>query len=69
LQKSDSFTLHAAGRASYVRGKDAQPLFDDTKKFWFAEQPTAGVKLPAAGVKIKVLSQEGTSMNIRVFSK
>jgi immune inhibitor A len=69
LQKSDSFTLHAAGRASYVRGKDAQPLFDDTKKFWFAEQPTAGVKLPGAGVRIKVLSQEGTSMSIRVFSK
>ncbi len=69
LQKSDSFTLHASGRASYVRGKDAQPLFDDTKKYWYAEQPTAGVKLPAAGVKIKVLSQEGTSMGIRISAK
>ncbi|TCO65524.1 immune inhibitor A domain-containing protein [Actinocrispum wychmicini] len=69
LQKSDSFTLHAGGRASYVRGRDAQPLFDDTKKFWYAEQPTAGVKLPATGVRIKVLSQDGTSMTIRVFSK
>jgi immune inhibitor A len=69
LQKSDSFTLHADGRASYVRGKDAQPLFDDTKKYWYAEQPTAGVKLPGAGVRIKVLSQDGTSMQIRVFSK
>jgi immune inhibitor A len=69
LQKSDSFTLHANGRASYVRGKDAQPLFDDTKKYWYAEQPTAGVKLPATGVRIKVLSQEGTSMSVRISSK
>ncbi|MET0134246.1 MAG: immune inhibitor A domain-containing protein [Kibdelosporangium sp.] len=66
-QKSDSFTLHAAGRASYIRGKAAQPLFDDTKKYWYAEQPTAGVKVPATGVKIKVLSQSGTSMSVRVF--
>jgi immune inhibitor A len=69
VQKSDSFTLHAAGRASYVRGRDAQPLFDDTKKYWYAEQPTAGVKLPATGTRVKVLSQDGTSMSIRVFSK
>ncbi|MET0234614.1 MAG: immune inhibitor A domain-containing protein [Kibdelosporangium sp.] len=67
LQKSDSFTLHAAGRASYIRGKAAQPLFDDSKPYWFAEQPTAGVKVPKAGVKIQVLSQQGTSMSVRVF--
>jgi immune inhibitor A len=42
-------------------------LFDDTKQYWYAEQPTAGVKLPAAGVKIKVLSQNGTSMSVRIF--
>jgi immune inhibitor A len=67
LQKSDSFTLHAAGRASYIRGKAAQPLFDDSKAYWFAEQPSAGVKVPKAGVKIRVQSQQGTSMSVRVF--
>jgi immune inhibitor A len=67
LQKSDSFTLHAAGRASYIRGKGAQPLFDDSKTYWFAEQATAGVKVPKAGVKIRVQSQQGTSMTVRVF--
>ncbi|ONI85821.1 protease [Actinosynnema sp. ALI-1.44] len=67
LQKSDSFTLKADGRASYIRGRDAQPLFDDTKPYWSAGQPTAGVKLPAAGVKIRVQSQQGTSMTVRVF--
>ncbi|MCE7005916.1 immune inhibitor A [Kibdelosporangium philippinense] len=67
LQKSDSFSLTMGGRASYIRGKAAQPLFDDTKPYWFAEQPSAGVKLPAAGVKIQVQSQQGTSMTVRVF--
>ncbi|WP_033401007.1 immune inhibitor A domain-containing protein [Actinokineospora enzanensis] len=67
LRKADSFTLYAGGRASYIRGQNAQPLFDDTKSYWNAAQPTAGVKLPAAGVGIKVLKQEGTSLTVRVF--
>ncbi|GLZ34603.1 protease [Lentzea sp. NBRC 105346] len=66
-QKSDSFTLHINGKESYVRGQAAQPIFDDTKQFWFAEQPTAGVKLPAVGVGIKVISQVGTSMKVKLF--
>ncbi|WP_035303367.1 immune inhibitor A domain-containing protein [Actinokineospora inagensis] len=68
LNKSDSFTLYAGGRASYVRGTPAQPVFDDTKSYFNAAQPTAGVKLPAVGVGIKVLKQDGPSMTIRVYS-
>ncbi|PPK70902.1 immune inhibitor A [Actinokineospora auranticolor] len=68
LEKSDSFTLYAGGRASYIRGTAAQPLFDDSKSYWSAAQPSAGVKLPNAGVSIKVLKQEGTSLQIRVFA-
>jgi hypothetical protein len=30
--------------------------------------PTAGVKVPNAGVRIQVLKQDGTSMRIRVSS-
>ena len=67
-EKSDSFTLHVADQPSYVRGQAAQPLFDDTKPYWFADNPQYGVKLPAAGVKIKVLQQKGTDMKVRVFS-
>ena len=37
-----------------------QPLFDDTKKYWYPELPNHGVKLPAAGVKIRVQSVSGT---------
>jgi len=69
LNKADSFTLHVNGKPSYIRGQAAVPLFDDTKKFFYTEQPTAGVMLPAVGVTIKVQSASGTSMKIKVGSK
>ncbi|HVK26504.1 MAG TPA: immune inhibitor A domain-containing protein, partial [Actinokineospora sp.] len=67
LQKSDSFTLYAQGKPSYIRGKDAQPLFDDKRAHWNEIQPSTGVKLPAVGVSVKVLAQTDTNMTIRVF--
>jgi immune inhibitor A len=68
LKKADSFTLHDNSRAMYIRGQAAQPLFDDTKQYWYAELPNHGVKLPAVGVKIRVLSVDGTTTKIRVSS-
>jgi immune inhibitor A len=65
LKKADSFTLHINSVPQYIRGQAAQPLFDDTKQYWFPELPNHGVKLPATGVKIKVLEQDGTSMKVR----
>src|SRR5690606_28340431 len=64
LSKADSFTLSVNGKPSYVRGQDGVPVFDDTGKYWYEEQPGAGVKLPATGTTITVKSQEGTSMQI-----
>jgi immune inhibitor A len=66
LRKADSFTLNVAGKPSYVRGEAAQPLFDDTKKYFYDELPNHGVKLPAVGVKIRVVEQNGTSIRVRV---
>ncbi len=65
LHKADSMTLHTNGVPSYIRGQAAKPLFDDTKKYWYAELPNHGVKLPAVGVKVKVLEEEGTSLKVR----
>jgi immune inhibitor A len=62
---ADSMTLHTNGKPSYIRGQAAQPLFDDTKQYWFAELPNHGVKLPAVGVKIRVLTEDGTAMKVR----
>jgi immune inhibitor A len=66
LRKADSFTLHVNGQASYIRGQAAQPLFDDTQKYFYEELPNHGVKLPAVGVKIRVLEENGTSAKIRI---
>jgi immune inhibitor A len=66
LRKADSFTLHINGQPSYVRGQAGQPLFDDTQKYFYDELPNQGVKLPAAGVKIRVLEENGTSAKIRI---
>jgi immune inhibitor A len=66
LEKADSFTLHVNGKASYVRGKNAQPLFDDTRSYWNALQPTIGVKTPGVGVTMRVTRQDNTSMTVRL---
>jgi len=68
-EKSDSFTLHYNSRPSYIRGQGPQPTFDDRNRYWYPETPTAGVKVPEHGVKIKVLRTRGTSMDIRVTER
>jgi len=66
LTRPRSFTLHINGRASYIRGAQAQPLFDDTRSYISEDQPQTGVILPAVGVRMRVLSVDGTTMRIRV---
>ncbi len=65
LKKADSITLHLNSQPQYIRGQAAQPLFDDTKQYWFPELPNHGVKLPATGTKIKVLEQNGIYTKVR----
>ncbi|WP_203704253.1 immune inhibitor A domain-containing protein [Asanoa iriomotensis] len=66
LRKGDSFTLHHFDQAMYIRGVEANPVFDDTKNYFDSALPNHGVKLPAVGVKIKVLEENGTSVKIKV---
>jgi len=66
LRKADSFTLHTEGKPSYIRGQAAQPLFDDTKDYFDEAIPWHGVKLPAVGVKIRVVEENGTTLKIRI---
>ena len=66
LRKADSFTLHINGQPSYIRGQAGQPLFDDTKQYFYEELPNHGVKLPAVGVKIRVVEENGPSAKIRI---
>ncbi|MEV8377725.1 immune inhibitor A domain-containing protein [Kribbella sp. NPDC056861] len=66
LQQSDSFNLTVAGKKNYVRGAAAVSTFDDRNEFWTAKIPSYGVKVPHVGVKIRVVSQQGTSMRVIV---
>ncbi len=68
LKKADTFDLHHNSRLEHIHGQNAVPLFDDTGKYWYSELPNHGVKLPAVGVKIRVLSVDGTTIRIRVTS-
>ncbi len=65
LHTADSMTLHTNGRSSYIRGQDAEPVFDDTKKYWYSRLPNHGVKLPGVGVRIQVLEEGGTTMRVK----
>ncbi|NTV40523.1 MAG: protease, partial [Demequinaceae bacterium] len=66
VRTADSLTLHVDGVRSRIKGAKANPLFDDTKQYWFAELPNHGVKLPGAGVEIRVLQQRSDRMSIEV---
>ena len=59
LQRADSFTLHVNSEPSYIRGQDAVPVFDDRRSYWDERTPTTGVKVPNAGVRIRVLEEMG----------
>jgi immune inhibitor A len=69
LAKADSFTLHENGVAMYIRGQNGVSTFDDSKNYYREDAANGvhyGVKVPNNGVKIKVLSENGTSMTIRI---
>ncbi|WP_111768526.1 immune inhibitor A domain-containing protein [Nakamurella deserti] len=66
--KADSFTLHIAGRPSYIRGVKGNPTFDDTRDYFDPELPNHGVKVAGAGVTIKVLNEKDNGATIRLGS-
>jgi immune inhibitor A len=66
LYPTDGMLLHVDGKASPVWPQFPSPVFNDKGKYFYTELPNQGVKLPAVGVKIGVLSQNGTSMTVAV---
>lgn len=67
LYPTDGMTLHLNGAKSVVKPQFGDPIFHDKDKYFYEEMPNHGVKLPAVGVKIAVLSQVGTSMTVAVY--
>ncbi|MDD9371072.1 MAG: immune inhibitor A, partial [Acidimicrobiales bacterium] len=71
LTRPRSFTLHVNGQPSYIRGQAAQPVFDDSRQYWFSDPnfpqvSWMGVKVPDAGVRMRVVSVDGTSLRVRI---
>jgi immune inhibitor A len=64
---TDGMTLHLNGAKSVIKPQLGNPVFNDKGKYFYEELPNHGVKLPAVGVKIAVLSQVGTSMTVAVY--
>ncbi|MBG0565253.1 immune inhibitor A domain-containing protein [Actinoplanes aureus] len=67
LYPTDGMKLHLNGAESVIKPQLGDPIFNDKDKYFYEELPNHGVKLPALGVKIAVLTQVGTSMNVAVY--
>jgi immune inhibitor A len=67
-RRPPSMTLHVNGVPSYVRGQNAMPVFDDRKSYWNEAIPLTSVQVPNGGVRMRVVSQSGTSLRLRIVS-
>jgi immune inhibitor A len=68
LTRAESFTLNVNSQPSLIRGQDAVPVFDDRRSYWDPATPFCSVQVPNAGVRIRVLDVDGTSIRIRQTS-
>jgi immune inhibitor A len=69
LRRAQSFTLHVNSQPSYIRGQAAQPTFDDSRQYWYPEIPGVGVKVPDAGVRMRVTGVDGTTLTVRITGR
>jgi immune inhibitor A len=54
---------------STATGKSARATFDDSRTWWYAEAPEAGVKIPRLGVRIKVKAMNSERLVVWVDNK
>ena len=54
------------GARTTSAGQSAKPKFDDTRTYWYAEDPYTGVKTPKVGVVLKVTKQDKSSMTVKL---
>jgi immune inhibitor A len=66
LRPTDALTLHVNGKSSNIPSQKGNPEFDDTQSYYDKHIPLRGPILPGLGVQMTVLSQNGTSMLVRV---
>ena len=69
LYRTDGFTLHKAGVAATVASKKGVSVFDDRKgTYWYASNPTGGVKVPDTNTQVKIVqeAEDGSLMVVKV---
>ncbi|MGP3950123.1 immune inhibitor A domain-containing protein [Streptomyces sp. 7N604] len=67
--RTDGITLHNDGKAAKIKSKKGVPVFDDHKgTYWYASNPTAGVKVTDTNTRIKILKEarNGSLMIVQV---
>lgn len=69
LQRTDAFTLYQNSVPQKIPSKAPVSTFDDSKKYWYAQKPDAGVKVDDTGTEISVLRQSGNTMTVLVDTK
>ncbi|MFI1013287.1 immune inhibitor A domain-containing protein [Streptomyces sp. NPDC020965] len=63
----DGFTLHRADVPTRIPAKPGNPVFDDRKGvYWYAENPTAGVKVTDTNTKISIVNEPRSGETIKV---
>lgn len=62
-----SLTLY--GQTKVLQGDQADPEFNDSHSYWNPKAPSAGLKLPTYGLKVKVVgqSEDGTTAEIVLY--
>ncbi|HET6954665.1 MAG TPA: immune inhibitor A domain-containing protein [Acidimicrobiales bacterium] len=64
LSRASSFELHVNSQPARIVGRPAQPTFDDSNQYWFAEMPNVGVKVPDTGTRLTVTRIRGTTLTV-----
>ena len=71
LRRPRSFTLHLDSQPHYIRGQRPQPVFDDSRQYWytdpnFPQVSWMGVDVPDTGLRMRVVRVDGTTLTVRV---
>ncbi len=69
LKRTDAFTLYQNSVPQDIPSKAPVSTFDDSKKYWYAQKPDAGVKVDDTGTEISVLRQSGNTMSVLVDTR
>ena len=67
-QRTDAFYLHLNSELNKIKARRRSRSSTTAATYWYAEAPGAGVKVPNAGVRIRVINQNKTTMWVKLTS-